>query len=264
MMNVQKCFWFALCLFHLDSNAHPSNVFEFASHQNSCCHQSQFANNNPCCLLHQASKSIGCTLQQNYALNPQLQLQVNAVNSQVKLGFGLNFLHIEFNQFKQTQLSFNMAFNSASKCQFGFQIKGLQNVWLNHSAYLSQINLANKWQLNKRTCSIGLIEQVNVLSNALSHFRTLPKVSWAIQYELQKDISIQINVSNSALGKLKLGGHLLINQLNRQWLIGLSDNLQECGLALNNKLNKKVHWGLGLLYHWQLGLSNCIQLNYAF
>ena len=201
---------------------------------------------------------------QNYGIRPQIQMQINAVYGLPKLGFGLNILHKQFNQLRQTQISFGLAFVCAPQIQIGIQIKGLHNAWLNQNGTLAQINLAYKWQFNKRFNSIGLIEQLTVLPRQVIPSRALPKISWAFQYELQKALYFHLNVSNTHYGKLKFGGHLLIKQLNRQWLFGLSDNLQQCGFAYQAKLNKTVHWGLGLLYHWQLGLSNCIQISYAF
>lgn len=263
-MNARVWIWFVVCILPFSAFGTESNVFSFASHQNTCCHQTQFANNNPCCLLHERIKGIGCMMAQNYGIRPQIQMQINAVYVQSKLGFGLNVLHKQFNQLKQTQIAFGLAFVCTPQVQIGIQIKGLRNTWLNQSGYLAQINLAYKWQFNKRLNSIGLIEQLTALPRQVIASRALPKISWAFQYELQKALYIHLNVSNTPYGKLIFGGHLLIKALDRQWLFGLSDNLQQCGFAYQAKLKKTVHWGLGLLYHWQLGLSNSIQISHAF
>ncbi len=241
-----------------------AGVFAFSTHQNSCNHDASMANNNPCCLLHKPTKSISFQTYQWYGLKSQSNLSINIVNSQAKLGYALGMTYQQIDFLKLLQMANAIGFACAPNFLIGIQLNGNHRQWHNFKGFKINLNIACQWQINKQCNWIALIEQVTVLDQKTAHQKALPILSMAFQKELISNLVLQMNMANSAFGELKIGGHILIQQENKQWIVSLSDNLQQCGFAIKSKIKKHWDWGIGCLYHWQLGLSSNSQLSYAF
>jgi len=253
-----------LCITPLILPAIESGVFAFASHQNCCNHDAQLANNNPCCLLHQPVKSLSIQTYQWYGLQTQSNINVNAVNSHKKIAFALGMSYHQVQQLKQIQLSSGLGLVFKPHFLIGLQIKGSHNQWHNFNAYKIAINLAYQWQINSHYTWIGLIEKIPILPHETLPQRISPVISMALQKTMHSQLSLQINFSNSIFGQLKFGGHMYLKQGSKEWVFSISDNLQQSGLAVKSYFKQHINWGIGCLYHWQLGLSTHSQLSYVF
>jgi hypothetical protein len=252
------------CFTTLQLTAFESGVFAFTTHQNTCNHTASLANNNPCCLLHQHIKCIGLQVYQWYGIQPQGNINLNAVKSNTKLALAIGMSYQSMNNLKQMQLGCGIGLSINPHFIIGGQLQGNINQWETYKGFIVSINLACKWQISKRLTWITLLEQAPILKQDNLVNRALPKLSIAIQKQLSSNVCLQINLANSILGQLILGGHLHIVQGKKQWVFSLSDNIQQTGLAIQSNNQKHWNWGLGYRYHWQLGFSTHSQLTYAF
>ena len=253
-----------LCFTPIQLPAIESGVFAFATHQNCCNHDASLANKNPCCLLHQPIKSVSLQAYQWFGLQTQTNINITAVNSQPKRAYALGVHYQQMLELKQMHINCGLGLALKSHILLGLQLNGSYSQWLGYKGHKLTLNLACQWQINKHSKWIALLEQTPVLNHESIQAKALPILSLAFQKQLNTNLSLQINMANSKLGVLKIGGHIFLLEGNKQWVFSLSDNLQQTGLALKYICKKHWNWGLGCLYHWQLGLSSNTQLTYAF